>query len=92
MLLFLLLLGVHANSAKVPPPPTSILHFTQTLDHFRFNDNRSFQQKVLVYNTHYKPGGPILLYFGNEGNIFDFYNNTGAMFEIAPKVQANETI
>ena len=80
------LLAATAALPKVPPPPTSILSFTQTLDHFRFNDNATFQQKVLVYNKFYKPTGPILLYFGNEGVIEDFYNNTGAMFDIAEQV------
>lgn len=84
--LSLLYLIVSTFANKVPPSPTSILQFTQTLDHFRFNDNKTFQQKVLIYDRFYKPNGPILLYFGNEGDIFDFYNNTGAMFEIAPKV------
>ena len=71
---------------RVPPRPTSILSFNQTLDHFRFDSNATFSQKVLVYSTFYQTGGPILLYFGNEGDIFDFYNNTGAMFEIAEQV------
>ena len=56
-----------STGPKVPPPPTSILHFNQTLDHFRFNDDRVFQQKVLIYDSFYQAKGPILMYFGNEG-------------------------
>jgi pimeloyl-ACP methyl ester carboxylesterase len=86
LLLTLLLLGATSFATKVPPPPTSILSFTQTLDHFRFTDERTFQQKVLIYDSFYQPKGPILMYFGNEGQIEDFYNNTGAIFEIAEQV------
>ena len=35
-----------------------------------------------------KSTGPILFYFGNEGGIEDFYNNSGAMFDMAPKFDA----
>ena len=86
ILLFLFQVVGCLSSPRVPPPPTSILSFNQTLDHFRFDSNATFNQKVLLYSTFYKTGGPILLYFGNEGDIFDFYNNTGAMFEIAEQV------
>ena len=84
-----LLLGLAAAalpSPKIPPRPTHSTTFTQTLDHFRFDNAQTFSQRVLVYDVHYQPNGPILLYFGNEGNIYDFYNNTGAMFEIAEQV------
>eukprot|EP00040_Diaphanoeca_grandis_P026200 m.146472 g.146472 ORF g.146472 m.146472 type:complete len:537 (-) comp30480_c0_seq4:244-1854(-) len=76
----------HVKSTT-PPNPTSITYFTQTVDHFRFNTNATFKQKVLVYDEFHDPGGPLLVYFGNEGQIEDFYNNTGAMFELAPQVR-----
>ncbi|GAB5371193.1 hypothetical protein AAMO2058_001558200 [Amorphochlora amoebiformis] len=78
---------------KAFPPKTK--YFSATLDHFRFSGpnapgNGSFEQKYLVYDEFWSPkgSGPILIYFGNEGNIEDFYNNTGLLFELAPKLGA----
>ena len=49
----------------------------------------TFQQKYLIYDKFWKRStGPILFYFGNEGGIEDFYNNSGAMFDLAPKFDA----
>ena len=53
------------------------LYFEQELDHFRF-DGRTFQQRYLVDDTHWKPGsGPILFYSGNEGPIDAFWEASG---------------
>ena len=35
-----------------------------------------------------KGSGPIFFYTGNEGDITEFWANTGFMFDIAPKYQA----
>ena len=68
-------------------------YFSQVLDHFTYRPEgyKVFQQKYLINDKHW--GGaqnkaPIFVYTGNEGIIEWFANNTGLMFEIAPKFQA----
>ncbi len=80
---------------RLPPPPTQVLRFSQTSDHFRFvreeeDAPRTFAQKVLTFDDHWSAArdGPLLVYFGNEGRVGDFWNNSGALFEIAPRVGA----
>ncbi len=53
-------------------------YFSQTLDHFNASDQRSFQQRYLVYDKEWliTRKGPIMLYTGNEGDIVWFCNNT----------------
>ena len=101
VVLFLAWSAASATAAqRLPPRPTQILSFTQTSDHFRFVEDaassrrdptpRTFAQKVLTFDDHWSAAkdGPLLVYFGNEGRIGDFYNNSGALFEIAPRVGA----
>ena len=84
------LVSVAAAAGRLPPPPTQVLSFTQTADHFRFVQGsapRTFAQKVLTFDDYWRaPDGPLLVYFGNEGEVGDFYNNSGALFEIAERV------
>ncbi|KAB1222473.1 Lysosomal Pro-X carboxypeptidase [Morella rubra] len=68
-------------------------YFTQILDHFNFNPQsyQTFQQRYLVNDTYW--GGadkkaPIFVYMGNEGDIEWFAQNTGFMFETAPRFKA----
>lgn len=46
------------------------------VDHFSADDGPLFQQRYLVNTEHWKSGGPILFYTGNEGDITLFCNNT----------------
>lgn len=62
--------------------------FQQRLDHFNPAETRTFQEKVLLNLTYWRPGGPIFLYAGNEGAIELFAQNTGFMWEIAPEFGA----
>lgn len=41
--------------------------------------------RYLRNDSYYSTGGPIFFYTGNEGDINDFAQNTGFMFDIAPK-------
>jgi len=60
-------------------------HFLeQTLDHFRFDDDRKFLQRYLVSDVFWtSPSAPIFYYTGNEGNIELFANNTKGMINLA---------
>jgi lysosomal Pro-X carboxypeptidase len=57
--------------------------FTQTIDHFNFQNTGTFQQRYLYTSEYFKPNGPIFFYCGNEGDVYDFYNNTGYQFVLA---------
>lgn len=48
----------------------------------------TYQQRYLINDTWYKPGGPIFFYTGNEGDITLFAANTGFLWEIAPSHNA----
>ncbi|ELU17643.1 hypothetical protein CAPTEDRAFT_152094 [Capitella teleta] len=67
--------------------------FEQTIDHFNSYwaqyGKRTYKQRYLIQDKWWTPGkGPIFFYTGNEGDIATFWNNTGFMFEIAPKFNA----
>jgi len=69
--------------------------YSQKLDHYNFeNSDVTFGQRYLVnLESWQKPDhpegpGPIFFYAGNEGPIELFANNTGFMWEIAPKYKA----
>ncbi|XP_008307030.1 lysosomal Pro-X carboxypeptidase [Cynoglossus semilaevis] len=65
------------------------LYFDQKIDHFGFVEDGTFKQRYLVADKYWKqPGGPILFYTGNEGDIAWFCNNTGFMWEIAEELGA----
>lgn len=69
-------------------PPTGVFFYEQVIDHFTYDSTDTFPQKYIVYDKFHKPGGPIFFYFGNEGGIEDFYNNSGAMFQYGPSFDA----
>lgn len=53
------------------------------MDHFAAGGNSvEFDIRYLVNDQYYDPAtGPILFYSGNEGDIYDFYYNSGFMTE-----------
>ncbi|KYR02101.1 peptidase S28 family protein [Tieghemostelium lacteum] len=64
---------------------TQVLWYTQTLDHFNFQNSQKTYQQRYVLNDQYwdRPlsnstqcNGPILVYTGGEGDILWFYQNT----------------
>jgi lysosomal Pro-X carboxypeptidase len=63
--------------------------FQQQLDHFSFSNLPTFPQRYLINTQNWVAGsGPIFLYCGNEGDIVWFAQNTGFVWEIAPKFGA----
>ncbi|KAG9451132.1 hypothetical protein H6P81_011097 [Aristolochia fimbriata] len=68
-----------------------IRYYTQPLDHFSFRNLSSFEQRYLINKDHWtgpEQMGPIFFYCGNEGDIEWFAENTGFVWEIAPRFGA----
>ena len=65
------------------------IYMDQDLDHFTFQHKPvQYKQRLLINEDHWATGGPIFFYTGNEGDIELFAENTGFMFDIAPKFNA----
>ncbi|KAF5281128.1 hypothetical protein FQR65_LT02994 [Abscondita terminalis] len=58
------------------------------VDHFSFTNNKTFKLRYLVNDSYWNNDGPIFFYTGNEGDINNFAQNTGFMWEIAPSFRA----
>ena len=57
------------------------------LDHFSFpltTEIKTFKQRFFVCQEHWRPGGSILFYAGNEADVTLYLNNTGLLWELAP--------
>ena len=65
----------------------SVRWMTQFLNNFGW-ENETWQQRLFIYDKHYRQGGPLLFYTGNEANIELFVNNTGWMWAHAPELSA----
>ena len=77
---------LHKEMAATTRPSTancSVSYHTQPLDHFSYTENRSFAQRVFTNDQHWRPGGPILFYCGNEASVELYVNATGWMWERA---------
>jgi lysosomal Pro-X carboxypeptidase len=68
--------------------------FTQFIDHYNFGTPRgsngatTYQQRYLVYDRYYQPGGPIFFYTGNELDITVFANTAGLLWQTAEEFNA----
>ena len=78
--------------SSIPSTPDykySVKYFGQRVDHFNYVNKRlRFRQRYVISEEHWCECCPIFLYLGNEGDIMYFVNNTGYMWEIAPKFSA----
>ncbi|XP_048232562.1 lysosomal Pro-X carboxypeptidase isoform X2 [Ricinus communis] len=96
-------LGKFSHKIKPPPPPPPHHHhnyqqyryetryFYQRLDHFSFSNLPKFPQRYLINSDNWSGPdklAPIFLYCGNEGDIVWFAENTGFVWEIAPRFGA----
>ncbi|EMS59622.1 Lysosomal Pro-X carboxypeptidase [Triticum urartu] len=87
-LLLCLLLSCHVSAVGATAKRR---HSSPRRDHFNAApaSYRTFPQRYLVNGTYW--GGktaPVFVYAGNEGNIELFTNNTGFMWELAPRFRA----
>ena len=85
MKLILILAWLQAVLATTQP---AVMWFEQNIDHFNFQNNGTFQQRYLYNDEYFSGDGPLFFYTGNEGTIWDFYNNSGFVFELAEKFGA----
>ena len=69
-------------------------YIEQRLDHFSPGasgaGNATYRQRYCVYDGWWKPAaaGVILFYTGNESPVEEYVNNTGLMWDLAPKLGA----
>uniref|UniRef100_A0A914YXF1 Lysosomal Pro-X carboxypeptidase n=1 Tax=Panagrolaimus superbus TaxID=310955 RepID=A0A914YXF1_9BILA len=58
------------------------------VDHFAYTISDTFKIRYFYNLTFYKPNGPIFFYPGNEGSLEVFAENTGIIWDLAPKFNA----
>lgn len=58
------------------------------LDHFSWANPTYFKQRYFVCDEHWRRGGSIFFYVGNEADVTLYLNNTGLMWELAPHYSA----
>lgn len=85
--------SVHAvlgqNCYSAFPPAYSTTTINMPISHFSALGNQNtFPLRVLYNLDCFMPGGPVLFYTGNEGDIQSFWANTGIIFEWAQDVHA----
>lgn len=73
-----------ARQASLP----SSLWFTQPLDHFNPQDDRTWQQQYLVNSSFFAQGGPIFFQVGGEAPITEEYVSSFAMSKYAATYSA----
>ena len=75
-----------SSSSSPPPPPCKWFTINQPLNHFGYSQ-LDFQQRVCVIDDFVDSSKPpsIFLYTGNESPVEEYVNNTGLMYELAPK-------
>ncbi|GMF42991.1 unnamed protein product [Phytophthora fragariaefolia] len=77
----------------VDAAPTDLLaqcdekFFAQTLDHFDVGAP-TYQQRYFVCDRHFRPGGVMFFYVGNEADVELYLNHTGLMWENADEFGA----
>jgi len=80
--------GVAGLGLQPGVPNCTLSWHTQPLDHFSYLEKRTFQQRVFTYDRHWRAGGPILFYCGNEASVELYVNATGWMWERAASLGA----
>ncbi|XP_066920969.1 dipeptidyl peptidase 2-like [Clytia hemisphaerica] len=69
--------------------PYQTKYIGQFIDHFNFlgsaGPNGRYQQRYLISDAYFDGKGPILFYTGNEGDITNFWDNTGFVFALAKR-------
>ena len=54
------------------------MNITTRVDHFNGSNSDTYEMRYIIDWSHYNSSqGPILFYAGNEGGIWNFYNNSG---------------
>ncbi|XP_013394465.1 lysosomal Pro-X carboxypeptidase-like [Lingula anatina] len=82
--------NLYSRTKSILSPGTyRTLYIKTKVDHFSFTNDDTYMMRYLVADQFWdQKGGPIFFYTGNEGDITWFCNNTGFMWDIAPKFKA----
>mmetsp|Transcript_59111 Transcript_59111/g.93637 ORF Transcript_59111/g.93637 Transcript_59111/m.93637 type:complete len:489 (-) Transcript_59111:54-1520(-) len=86
LLQFSLALDPQGGALQKFPPKFG--NTTSFVDNFDFTNNATFEQRTMTFDQWWKPGNPILFFFGGEGSVENFYNASGAVFEHAQVLDA----
>ncbi|GMF11284.1 unnamed protein product [Phytophthora lilii] len=78
---------VHVETTADLLPQCDERFFTQTLDHFDVGAP-TYQQRYFVCDGHFRPGGVMFFYVGNEADVELYLNHTGLMWENAAEFGA----
>ncbi|CAL8110230.1 unnamed protein product [Orchesella dallaii] len=70
------------------PEKVQTLWYNQKLDHFTPSDTKTWRQRYYVNDQFYKPGGPIFLMIGGEGEATDIWMSNGAWITYAKELNA----
>lgn len=94
---------LHNDEEQMTMANVTCFNYTQPLDHFNpGSNNYTFEQRYCIYDGYdgyddhdhdrtddmYKNKNPIFFYTGNESPIDEYVNNTGLLWELAPKFNA----
>ncbi|RLN69835.1 hypothetical protein BBJ29_001463 [Phytophthora kernoviae] len=85
--------GIATYTSNADGTPTDLLSqceekfFTQTLDHFDVGAP-IYQERYFVCDQHFRQGGVMFFYVGNEANVELYLNHTGLMWENAEEFGA----
>ncbi|KAF5300718.1 hypothetical protein FQR65_LT09114 [Abscondita terminalis] len=60
--------------------------FEQPIDHFNVQDSRTFAMRYIEDDTHFRPGGPLLLELGGESEINALNVKQGQSYELAEQL------
>ena len=66
---------------KFSDNPYTENYFKTKVDHFSYDNSKTFDLRYLVSTKYYSIGGPILFYCGNEDNIEEFWGASGFIIE-----------
>jgi lysosomal Pro-X carboxypeptidase len=70
-------IATQKSGLGVDPAPVE-MNITTRVDHFNASNPDTYEMRYIIDWTFYNASqGPILFYAGNEGGIWNFYNNSG---------------
>lgn len=76
------------SSVKLEKPLPADEWFTQNLDHFNPTNKETWKQRFFVNDDYYRPGGPVFIMIGGEGEATAKWMIQGAWIQYAKEHNA----